>query len=80
MAQTTIDVRTIIPRERHPLIFRTFEGLQPGEGFELVNDHRIEKKMQMTNTPIAVAIIGVVPRTAWMLKRRRFLVLPPSAA
>lgn len=39
MAQTTIDVRTIIPRERHPLIFRTFEGLQPGEGFELVNDH-----------------------------------------
>ena len=39
MAQTTIDVRTLIPRERHPLIFRTFEGLQPGEGFELVNDH-----------------------------------------
>ena len=39
MAQTTIDVRTIIPRERHPLIFRTFDGLQPGEGFELVNDH-----------------------------------------
>ena len=39
MSQTTIDVRTIIPRERHPLIFRTFEGLQPGEGFELVNDH-----------------------------------------
>ena len=39
MAHTTIDVRTIVPRERHPLIFRTFEGLQPGEGFELVNDH-----------------------------------------
>lgn len=39
MPQTTIDVRTIVPRERHPLIFRTFEGLQPGEGFELVNDH-----------------------------------------
>ena len=39
MAQTTIDVRTILPRERHPLIFRTFAGLQPGEGFELVNDH-----------------------------------------
>ena len=38
MAQT-IDVRTIIPRERHPLIFRTFEELKPGEGFELVNDH-----------------------------------------
>ncbi len=40
MPQTaTIDVRTIIPRERHPLIFRTFESLKPGEGFELVNDH-----------------------------------------
>lgn len=39
MPQSTIDVRTIIPRERHPLIFRTFEGLRPGEGFELVNDH-----------------------------------------
>jgi uncharacterized protein (DUF2249 family) len=38
MAQT-IDVRTIIPRERHPLIFRTFEALKPGENFELVNDH-----------------------------------------
>lgn len=39
MAQTIVDVRTIIPRERHPLIFRTFEALKPGEGFELVNDH-----------------------------------------
>lgn len=37
--QTTIDVRTIVPRERHALIFRTFEGLAAGEGFELVNDH-----------------------------------------
>jgi uncharacterized protein (DUF2249 family) len=39
MATTELDVRTIIPRERHPLIFRTFEALQPGEGFVLVNDH-----------------------------------------
>jgi uncharacterized protein (DUF2249 family) len=35
----TIDVRTIIPRERHPLIFRTFDALEPGQAFELVNDH-----------------------------------------
>ncbi|MFZ5443095.1 MAG: DUF2249 domain-containing protein [Myxococcota bacterium] len=35
----TIDVRTIIPRERHPLIFRTFDALAPGESFELINDH-----------------------------------------
>jgi uncharacterized protein (DUF2249 family) len=32
----TIDVRTIPPRERHPL---TFNALRPQESFELVNDH-----------------------------------------
>lgn len=37
--KTTVDVRTIIPRERHPLIFSTFDSLAPGEAFELVNDH-----------------------------------------
>lgn len=37
--QTVVDVRTIPPRERHPLIFETFEKLAPGEGFMLVNDH-----------------------------------------
>ena len=36
---TTIDVRTIVPRERHPLIFNTFHELQPGGSFLLVNDH-----------------------------------------
>lgn len=35
----TIDVRAILPRDRHPLIFRTFDDLQPGESFELINDH-----------------------------------------
>ena len=35
----TIDVRTIVPRERHPLIFDTFGRLGPGEAFLLVNDH-----------------------------------------
>ncbi|TAK51149.1 MAG: DUF2249 domain-containing protein [Betaproteobacteria bacterium] len=35
----TIDVRTIIPRERHPLIFKTFHNLAPGKSFLLVNDH-----------------------------------------
>ena len=37
--KTTIDVRPIPPRERHPLIFQTFELLQAGERFQLVNDH-----------------------------------------
>ena len=35
----TIDVREIAPRERHPLIFQTFDDLAAGEAFELVNDH-----------------------------------------
>jgi uncharacterized protein (DUF2249 family) len=35
----TVDVRTIIPRERHPLIFNTFHNLAPGDAFLLVNDH-----------------------------------------
>jgi len=39
MSQTVVDVRNMIPRERHPLIFRTFAGLQPGQDFTLVNDH-----------------------------------------
>lgn len=36
---TVIDVRDIAPRERHPLIFRTFDELEPGSAFILVNDH-----------------------------------------
>ena len=36
---TTVDVRTIAPRERHPLIFSTFRGLASGQSMELVNDH-----------------------------------------
>ena len=35
----TLDVRTIAPRERHPLIFSTFDALESGEAFLLVNDH-----------------------------------------
>jgi len=36
---SAIDVRTIAPRERHPLIFGRFDALQPGEALLLVNDH-----------------------------------------
>jgi uncharacterized protein (DUF2249 family) len=35
----TIDVREIVPAQRHSLIFQTFDALAEGEGFELVNDH-----------------------------------------
>lgn len=34
-----IDVRDMVPRERHPLIFTTFEALLPGQSFLLINDH-----------------------------------------
>ena len=42
MSQTTtreLDVREVAPRVRHPLIFSTFDGLQPGQSFVLINDH-----------------------------------------
>ena len=38
-SSTVVDVRTIIPRERHPLIFNTFLELALGQDFILVNDH-----------------------------------------
>ncbi|HEX6574673.1 MAG TPA: DUF2249 domain-containing protein, partial [Gemmatimonadaceae bacterium] len=34
-----LDVRPITPREKHPTIFRTFDGLSSGESMLLVNDH-----------------------------------------
>ena len=34
-----VDVREIKPRDRHPLVFQTFDRLQPGTYFILVNDH-----------------------------------------
>lgn len=34
-----IDVRLIPPPQRHPMIFDTFDGLEPGGSFILVNDH-----------------------------------------
>lgn len=36
---TTIDVRSIPPQERHPLIFTTFNKLATAQAIELVNDH-----------------------------------------
>ena len=34
-----LDVRNVVPRERHTLIFDTYTGLKPGEAFILINDH-----------------------------------------
>ncbi|HMM40874.1 MAG TPA: DUF2249 domain-containing protein [Thermomicrobiales bacterium] len=35
----TIDVRGMVPRERHPLIFSKIDSLAAGETLRLVNDH-----------------------------------------
>lgn len=35
----TIDVRSVVPRQRHALIFSTFRSLAAGDALELVNDH-----------------------------------------
>ena len=37
--EKTLDVRDMVPKERHPMIFDTFKALGPGESFVLVNDH-----------------------------------------
>ena len=37
--ETILDIRTIPPMQRHPLIFDQFEALTSDESFILVNDH-----------------------------------------
>lgn len=39
ITETVIDVRQIVPRMRHPILFGVFDLLDPGEAFVLVNDH-----------------------------------------
>lgn len=42
MAEATVvdlDVRELIPRERHATIFARFDALTPGETLRLINDH-----------------------------------------
>ncbi len=37
--EVVVDVREVVPRDRHPLIFSTFDGLPAGGMLTLVNDH-----------------------------------------
>ena len=37
--ETELDIRTIPPMRRHPLIFDQFEALKQDESFILINDH-----------------------------------------
>lgn len=34
-----LNLVNMIPMERHPLIFKTFDALKNGESFMLINDH-----------------------------------------
>jgi uncharacterized protein (DUF2249 family) len=34
-----LDVRVISPRDKHPAIFRAFDGLASGQALVIVNDH-----------------------------------------
>jgi len=36
---STLDVRDLVPRERHPLIFSRLDALSVGDTLRLVNDH-----------------------------------------
>lgn len=35
----TVDARKYEPKDKHPIIFNTFESLRSGEIMELINDH-----------------------------------------
>ena len=35
----SVDARTYAPRDKHPVILKTFENLASGEKMELINDH-----------------------------------------
>jgi uncharacterized protein (DUF2249 family) len=39
MEENILDVRNVVPFERHRLIFETFYNLKEGENFILINDH-----------------------------------------
>jgi uncharacterized protein (DUF2249 family) len=37
--EADLDVRALVPARRHEVIFQSYEGLAPGRGFVLINDH-----------------------------------------
>jgi uncharacterized protein (DUF2249 family) len=39
MPDAELDVRDLVPAQRHETIFQTYHALNPGDGFVLVNDH-----------------------------------------
>lgn len=54
-ADDTLDVRTISPAQRHPLIFDRFDSLPVGGSFTLVNDHDPKPLRYLPASPPAPA-------------------------
>jgi uncharacterized protein (DUF2249 family) len=49
----SIDVRPVVPKEKHPAIFSMFNSLLDGETMQLINDHDpkpLYYQMQAENT------------------------------
>jgi uncharacterized protein (DUF2249 family) len=42
-----LDVRVIPPRDKHPAIFRAFDGLASGQAIVIVNDHDPRRLREM---------------------------------
>lgn len=64
--KATIDVRHVIPRERHPLIFSTFDHLDAGEALLLVEAATIRSRSSISSKPNRKASSGTTCRPALM--------------
>ena len=39
VTSNTLDIREIVPRDRHDVIFARFDELEAGDALQLINDH-----------------------------------------
>jgi len=60
----SLDVRQVVPRERHSLVFSTFEVLKPGEGFILIADHEPQPLGRQFETRCAISSPGIISNKA----------------
>lgn len=86
-----LDVRTIAPAQRHPMIFKRFKALSEGGSFVLINDHDPKPLYYQLNFEYSgqlgwdyleqgPAVWRVrISRTAAPNGQRRFIPLRPEA-
>ena len=58
-----LDVTTIAPKDRHPLIFKTFDELKKGGDFTLTNDH--DPKPAPPEKPVSGPRSARAPECGW---------------